>query len=142
MDYNTPHRLSKEAFDRLKEIYREEFGGNALDDELHDIGIRLLKLLKLLVELDSGSQGQQENIPEVTEREFQVLKYLHHGIYHDAHRVTIRGLAAAAGLRSSRSGFRLLQKLIRRGLTYRDPERKLQLAESVRGCNPKIRKVA
>ena len=45
-------QLSREAIDDFKNIYREEFHRDITDDEALEMGLRLLNLLKLLLEDD------------------------------------------------------------------------------------------
>ena len=49
----TSHPLSREALDEFKAIYREEFQEDVSDDEAREIGLRLLNLLKLLLQSQS-----------------------------------------------------------------------------------------
>lgn len=45
-------RLSQKAIDEFKAIYREEFGNSISDDAAQEMGVALLKLLKLLLVSD------------------------------------------------------------------------------------------
>jgi hypothetical protein len=47
-----PQILSRKAILEFKAIYHEEFGGEISDDEAQEMGLRLLKLLKLLLASD------------------------------------------------------------------------------------------
>jgi hypothetical protein len=46
----TPQQLSREAIDKFKAIYKEEFGQLLSDDEAREMGLRLLNFLKFLLE--------------------------------------------------------------------------------------------
>ena len=45
-------KLSRKAIDEFKAIYREEFGKEISDDTAQEMGLGLLKLLKLLLTPD------------------------------------------------------------------------------------------
>ena len=47
-----PEILSRKAIDEFMAIYQEEFGEEISDDEAQEMGLRLLKLLKLLLAPD------------------------------------------------------------------------------------------
>ena len=49
---NAPQTLSRQAIDEFKAIYKEEFGTGLSDDVAQQMGLDLLKLLKLLLALD------------------------------------------------------------------------------------------
>jgi predicted transcriptional regulator len=70
--------------------------------------------------------------------EFKALKYIHHCIYHDNKQPTVRGIAQALERRSSRSGFRALNLLMKRGLVYRDENGYICMREDVTDCSAKL----
>ena len=45
----TPQQLSRQAIDEFKAIYQEEFGRELSNDEVQEIGIRLLRYFGILV---------------------------------------------------------------------------------------------
>jgi hypothetical protein len=45
-------KLSQKAIDEFKAIYREEFGDEISDDKAQEMGLGLLKLLRLLLTPD------------------------------------------------------------------------------------------
>jgi hypothetical protein len=45
-----PKQLSRQAIEEFKAIYREEFGESMSDDEAQERALRLLGLLKILVQ--------------------------------------------------------------------------------------------
>jgi hypothetical protein len=47
-----PQILSRMAIDEFKAIYQEEFGEEISDEEAQEMGLRLLRLLKLLLASD------------------------------------------------------------------------------------------
>lgn len=49
---NAPQILSREAINEFKAIYKEEFGKELSDHAAQQIGLDLLKLLKLLLAPD------------------------------------------------------------------------------------------
>jgi len=114
-------RLSPQALADLKVIAREEIKGDLSDDELQEMGIRLLRLFSILT-----SPSKTQTI-EVSDQELRALKFLSHEIHLNARMPSVRELAAALGLRSSRSGHRMLSRLMKRELIARDGEGKLNL---------------
>jgi hypothetical protein len=42
-------KLSKEAIEELKEIYRKEFGKEISDEEAQEMGIRLIRFFKIIL---------------------------------------------------------------------------------------------
>jgi len=132
--------LTGKAFQEYKRIYQEEFGPGASDKEMQDSAIDLLKVVEALRE-ESADEKRDDKI-QVTDQEFRTLKYLHHAIYHEGQEPTVRGVCAAIGLRSSRSGQVIIEKLMRRGFVYRDPESRLRLSEQMKGCDVKFANLA
>ncbi|HEX3033940.1 MAG TPA: hypothetical protein VHT73_02260 [Thermodesulfobacteriota bacterium] len=54
-------RLSKEAIEEFKEIYRKKFGEVISDEEAYEKGLRLLRLFKLIYQSNSGKeQGERK----------------------------------------------------------------------------------
>ena len=47
-------QLSQGAIDSFKAIYNEDFGKQISDDAAEDMGLRLLRLIDLLLEPDTG----------------------------------------------------------------------------------------
>ena len=47
-----PQTLSRKAIDEFKVIYQAEFGEEISDEEAQEMGLRLLRLLKLLLAPD------------------------------------------------------------------------------------------
>ena len=44
-----PQNLSREAIERFKALYEEEFGQTLTDDEAQEMGLRVLRLFDLLI---------------------------------------------------------------------------------------------
>jgi len=124
-------QLSAQAFQKLKRIVQDEFG-DMPNNEIEEMGIRLLRLFSILKTVTSP-KGKGCSDIAVSDQEFKALKYLHHAIYHENKAPSVRDITIAVGFSSSRSGFRLLNKLMERGFVYRDTDGKLQLAEHVKG---------
>ena len=57
---NITQRISAEAVEEFKAIYRKEFGGHLSDDEAREMGLSLLGLLKVLLE---SSTRASANLP-------------------------------------------------------------------------------
>ena len=112
---NTHHRLSKEAIEDYQDIYKQEFGTELTTDEAEEMGWRLLRFFDAL-----NTPLQEQVVTEVTEREWKALEYIHQCLVHDKKLPTARGVANGIGRTSSRSGSRMLMKLEKLGLIYRD----------------------
>lgn len=112
---NKTQRLSAEAINELRDIFEEEFDDVLTDDEIEEMGLRLLRFFSILIkEPDKPAQIK------VTDREFKAMQYIHGCICHKNIQPTIRGISQAIGCRSSRSGFRTLSLLLKRNLAWRD----------------------
>ena len=111
--------LSERAFAELKIIAKDEYGETLSDEEIHDMGFRLLHLFDLLQPKETIEPGGRI---QVTEQEQKVLTYIRDTLDAGKTFPSVRDIARAAGFRSSRSGFRMLQKLIKKGLVKRDEE--------------------
>jgi hypothetical protein len=134
---NIPPRLSPEAFEELKEICQDEIKRTMSDEEIHTMGINLLKLFDILVAhlpKKLAPLAEEKQI-QVSDQEFKALKYIHHSIYHDKKQPTVRGITRALGLHSSRSGFRMLKVLLEMGFIHRDQEGTINMRENVAGCD-------
>jgi hypothetical protein len=106
---NNIQRLSAEAISELRTIYEEEFKEVLTDFELEDMGIRLLRFFHILETEPVKTQM------DITPQEKAVLDHI------DAEQkagreATVRGIAQAAGSKSSRTGKRLRDQLTGRGL--------------------------
>lgn len=115
----TPRRLSEKAFEELLVIVREEFGEQITDDDVEDIGIRLLQLYKFLATPDVSRSAIK-----MTESEARAVAFLQNA-NGNGNSPSIRNLCKAMGFRSSRSGFRLLNTLMSKGLVRRDDNGRL-----------------
>ncbi len=121
-------------------IARKEYGDSMSDEGIETMGSSLLRLFALLTapdekETDTAPKERRIQIPAQT---FNVLKYIHHAIYHDKKATTVRGIAQAAELRSSRSGMRILDGLIKRGYLYRDEQGGIRMRDDLAGCDTKL----
>ena len=129
MDKNEKQfRLSPEAFRGLKEIVKDEICEQMEDSEIENMGIRLLRLFSILG-VDQAKKEVQGI--EVSEQELKVLTFLREEICGQKRSPSVREISRAAGFRSSRSGFRLLNRLIKRGLIFRSQKGQLGLSSSV-----------
>jgi sulfur relay (sulfurtransferase) DsrC/TusE family protein len=126
-----PISLSTKAFQELKQIVQKEYG-NMPDSEITEMGVRLLKLFDLLVTHGPSAAREEQVAP--SDQEFKALTYLHRVIYHEKRSPSVRDLCQAMDLRSSRSGFRLLNRLIQKGYAFRDEEKQLHLADDFKWC--------
>ena len=129
---NTHHELSEKAVSEFQDIYQQEFGKTLTDDEANEMATRLLRLFQILTEEEPIRELSKIT---VTESEFKALQYIHISIYHHKKQPTVRGIAAALGLKSSRSGFRMLAILIRRGLVYRNEKGELEVRKYLIACD-------
>jgi len=120
--------LSPKAFEELREIVRDEYGETTADQEIHEMGTRLLRLFNTLLVSDSKDLSQAGTQGPLTEKELKVLEFIKHSMK-EKRRPSVRGISRAMGLRSSRSGFRLLRSLIGRGLVYRGQKGELRIIE-------------
>ena len=57
----TPQQLSREAIDEFKAIYQDEFGKSLSDDEVQEIALRLLRLLRFFGILVRPLPGETED---------------------------------------------------------------------------------
>ncbi len=126
-------QISGKAFKELKEIALSEFGNGMTDDEIREMGMRLLRFTALIT---SGSEQQPAKI-QINKQEFKVLKFLHHEIHHNKKSPSVREIAAVLGLNSSRSGVKFLNALIERGLVYRNEAGNLELTDKGE-CEPEV----
>ena len=128
-----PIRLSTEAFQELKNIIEDEFGNPASDEEIDEIGSRLLRLFALLDSRDSKLPNPERKRPTVDQ--FKALKYVHSCVHHDKKVPTVRGVAQAIGFRSSRSGLRMMKALLEQGFIFRDGQGAIGMREDLAGCD-------
>lgn len=64
---------------------------------------------------------------KVSEEETKSLNYIQHCLFHDGRQPTVRGVAEAIGKRSSRSGYKMLQSLLKRGLIWKGADNKISM---------------
>jgi len=129
---NDTHRLSREAINDLRAVYKEECNEMLSDDELEEMGWKLLRFFDILY---TGSPTPKPVGIEITEQEFKALKYIHQCICHDKRQPTIRGIAQSLALKSSRSGYKAFTSLMKRGLIYRDERGDICMRKDVASCD-------
>ena len=129
MDKDTKEfRLSPEALKELKEIVKEEIGNEMHDSEIEEMGIRLLRLFSIL---KGNEEKKSVTKIEISNQERKVLMFLHEEICNQKRNPSVRDISRAAGHRSSRSGFRVLNHLISRGMVFRNHDGELQMREGI-----------
>jgi hypothetical protein len=116
-------QLSLKALAELKEIVIEEFGPGDTDQEIEEMGLRLLRLFSL-VSVDSPKTEK----PKLSVVEAKALTYVGDCIKQHK-QPTVRGVAEAIGKKSSRSGMRMVDELIKRGIVTRDEEGRINLTD-------------
>jgi len=128
MESNTGKRLSVKAFSELKRISGEEFDMELSDHEIEEMGMRLLRILSIL--LPDNPEPVTMTI-SFTQQESDGINFIHEEI-HRGRSPSVRQFSWAMGLRSSRSGHRLLNRLMEQGWIYRNDEGKLCLTERIK----------
>lgn len=113
-------KLSPKAIAELREIVREEYEEDFSDREIEDMGTRLLKLFAILL----ARPTSQTSEPNLTLQERTALEFLKAEIGR-GRSPSVREIASAVSLRSSRSGARVLRSLIAKGILSRDSSGKL-----------------
>ena len=58
----TPQQLSREAIEDFRAIYEEEFGKRLSDDEVQEIGLRLLRFFGILNRPASDDASDQNTV--------------------------------------------------------------------------------
>ena len=107
--------LSTRAFKFLRHISRRS-GLQCADEEIHDMGIRLLTLCGI------AAKVEKERAPVLlvlSESEARALKIIEQHFAAEGHCPSARLLSRALGYRSSRSGHLMLQRLLNRGILAR-----------------------
>jgi hypothetical protein len=105
--------LSTRAFKFLRKINRKS-GLQNTDEEIHDIGMRLLSLCHIAAEVKDREEKALQN--SLTEGEIKALHALSEHFLATGRLSSARELAYALGYRSSRSGHLLLQRLLCKGV--------------------------
>ncbi len=108
-----PTRLSAKAFDDLRAIVKDEISEPMTDEEIEAMGTRLLRLFSTL----STSEPETVDI-QPTVQEQKALDFIKSEIV-QGRSPSVRGVAKAVGFKSSRSGHRLLRRLIARGWVHK-----------------------
>jgi len=102
-------KLTAEAKNELRAIVNEEIDHPMTDDEVEDMGMRLLRFFFILETPGPETAGIQPN-----EQEQKALGFINSELK-QGRSPTVRGIAKASGFRSSRTGHRLLKSLIAKG---------------------------
>lgn len=124
MTKQTTHRLSAEAMNDLQTIVQKEISELVTDDEIEDMGIRLLRLFSIIV-----TQEPKPACVQLAKQEQKALAFIGSEIK-QGRSPSLRQLTQAVGLKSSRSGYRLLNKLISKGQVVRNEEGELRMQRS------------
>jgi hypothetical protein len=108
MDMQIPQKLSARAVIELREIYAEEFDETLTEGEAQEMGSRLLRFFDILLKESVSTRI------DLNEREKRAADYI--AVENMAGRFpTVRGIARAAGFKSSRSGKKLQDSLVAKG---------------------------
>jgi hypothetical protein len=111
--------LSSTALHELQGIAREEYPGeNFTMEEIKDMALRLLRLYLLLFEPPAHKRGSAPVPAVLTEQESRALAFLSNA-FAKGQRPSVRHVAKALGYRSARTGFRLVEQLIAKGMVQR-----------------------
>ncbi len=98
--------LSDKALQEFRELAEEEFQESYTDSEIRDMATNLLTLFNVLV---PNEVAVNECLPKLTDKEALALAFINQELK-EGRKPSARGVANAAGLRSSRSGLKLLNK--------------------------------
>lgn len=114
-------QLSPQALAELWAIAKDEIPEPLTDIEIEEMGVRLLRLFSIL----SVPEPKSDKIT-VSDHDYKALSFLFNEIQ-AGRNPSIRDLCRAMGLRSSRSGFRLLKKYFKNGWVWRDQSGSLRM---------------
>lgn len=118
-----PQRLSETAIQEFRDIYQDEFDEVLTDAEAAQRAFEVLRLFKIIA--DDLPTKTTDPI-SLSEDELKALQYIQRCLAGKTE-PTVRGIAQAIGRHSSRSGYRMLQGLINRGVVYRDENSDVRL---------------
>jgi hypothetical protein len=119
-------RISGRALKHLKRI--AGLSGNIGDEEIYDMGKRLLTLCDILTEPKAVSK----ETPELSNDEQAAMEIIHHRARNGEAMPSTRELSRLLKFKSSRSGFLLLVRLLDKGL-LRKRGRRLELMSEIEG---------
>jgi LexA DNA binding domain len=120
--------LSDEDIKEFKGMLDDEFGGNHTEGETRETAMRLLDLCVLLAMPVSckSPPSHAEQVETLTEKQKAALVFIKNELAHGK-QPSVRTMAKAAGLRSSRSGARIIHSLISKGILVRRDGGQLEL---------------
>lgn len=121
MENKNGRRLSAEAIENLRTIYYEEFDEELTDDGVEVMGVELLHFFSLLWSLKAS------DIDELTDQESRALEFIRRTLDAEQRSPSVREIAHVIGLKSSRSGFRVVQRLIAKEVLHRAKDGKLKV---------------
>ena len=120
--------LSEKAFSELKEIFKKEYPDEVFTDEqMREAGMNLLRLFSIISTKNRGEESSslgKTPAAELTEREQEALKFINEQILLKR-QPSVRDVAQAVGLKSSRSGARMVDSLIAKGYLRRGTKEEL-----------------
>lgn len=126
-------RLGEKEIEEFRYLAEEEFGQMFTGAEIKEMAVNLLEAYHHIY-----SDCPDSPKVKVNENEFRALRYVHNCLYHKKCQPTARGMAEALGWRSSRSGFRMIQRLGERGLIRRRRGMGFEMCKDVAGCSPGV----
>jgi hypothetical protein len=122
--FGTPQRqLSHEAISSFKQLYLKHFSTHLPDDEAEETALRLLRFFDMLLR---GRDDARAAVP-VSGCEAAAMALIEARAGQGSF-PTVREIASAAGVRSSRTGARILRSLINKGHIVQTGRRRYQLA--------------
>ena len=109
--------ISAEAFAELKKIAIKEYGEGVMTDiEIMDMGLRLLNLCDILIRPTEQEEQQQVRFSSLSDKEAQAFQYITDQLKHRNHSPSAREVAKHLGYSSSRTGLRVINGLIEKGV--------------------------
>lgn len=119
------HNISREALERYRNLFEEEFGECLSDEAARESMMNLLRFFEVI----SKGKSPVKTKTKVTDHEGKALQYIRHCLEQKTN-PTVRGIAVAIGRSSSRSGMKMLEQLIVRGMVYRSKDGKIVLCRA------------
>lgn len=119
METQSTPKLSQEALAELRAITKDEIADPMTDAEIEEMGLRLLRLFSILSIPESKPLGAHSSL---LPQELRALAFIQTALK-KGQSPSVRAVATASGFRSSRTGMRLLNALVEKGVLKKEDGR-------------------
>jgi hypothetical protein len=124
--------LLQDEFQSLKRIVIKEYGRKAIaDEEIFDMGLRICNLYLILFAFNKNTEKSFKPQVSLSTKELQAFQYIEFQLKQRNHSPSAREVAKAMGYSSSRTGLKMINILVEKGVVRRGEKGRLEVSDGL-----------